>query len=35
MDGTLIDSNFAVESAWTAFAETYPHLNIQEILKSQ
>jgi len=35
MDGTLVDSLIAVESAWAAFAVTYPHLRIQEILKSQ
>lgn len=35
MDGTLVDSLIAVESAWAAFAVTYPHLRIQEILESQ
>jgi len=34
MDGTLIDSLLAVEGAWAAFAVTYPHLRIQEILKT-
>lgn len=35
MDGTLIDSTLAVEGAWASFAETYPHLNVKEILKSE
>jgi hypothetical protein len=32
MDGTLVDSTAGVEGAWSSFAETYPHLNVQEIL---
>ncbi|KAF8314716.1 phosphatase [Clavulina sp. PMI_390] len=34
MDGTLIDSTLAVQGAWASFAVTYPHLNIEEILKT-
>ena len=34
MDGTLVDSTEGVVGAWHTFAETYPHLNVQEILDS-
>jgi len=33
MDGTLIDSTPGVAGAWELFAETYPAINVQEILK--
>ncbi|KAH8981027.1 phosphatase [Lactarius akahatsu] len=34
MDGTLIDSTPGVVAAWELFAETYPTINVQEILKN-
>jgi len=34
MDGTLIDSTAGVVEAWTYFAETYPGLDVQEVLRS-
>ncbi|KAI0346783.1 phosphatase [Trametopsis cervina] len=34
MDGTLVDSTAGVVGAWTAFAETYPGINVDEILSS-
>lgn len=32
MDGTLIDSTQGVVGAWKTFAETYPFLDVHEIL---
>ena len=34
MDGTLVDSTQGVIGAWHCFKETYPHLNVEEILSS-
>jgi len=34
MDGTLIDSTAGVVGAWHVFSETYPHINVTEILSS-
>jgi len=34
MDGTLVDSTAGVVGAWEAFAETYPGLNVTEILNT-
>lgn len=34
MDGTLIDSTPGVVGAWELFAETYPGIDVQEILES-
>lgn len=34
MDGTLVDSTAGVVGAWETFAETYPGLNVTEILST-
>ncbi|KAI5124950.1 hypothetical protein M0805_007377 [Coniferiporia weirii] len=34
MDGTLVDSTKGVIGAWNTFKETYPHLNVEEILST-
>lgn len=34
MDGTLVNSTKGVVGAWHVFKETYPHLNVEEILNS-
>jgi beta-phosphoglucomutase-like phosphatase (HAD superfamily) len=34
MDGTLVDSTAGVEGAWETFAETYPGIDVQDILSS-
>ncbi|PFH51361.1 hypothetical protein AMATHDRAFT_74925 [Amanita thiersii Skay4041] len=34
MDGTLIDSTAGVVGAWNVFKETYPHIDVQNILSS-
>ena len=35
MDGTLVDSTAGVVGAWHTFKETYPDLNVEEILNSR
>ena len=32
MDGTLVDSTAGVVDAWKLFAETYPGIDVHEIL---
>ena len=32
MDGTLVDSTAGVVGAWQVFAETYPGIDVDEIL---
>ncbi|GBE80026.1 predicted protein [Sparassis crispa] len=34
MDGTLVDSTAGVVGAWSLFAESYPGINVHEILSS-
>jgi hypothetical protein len=35
MDGTLIDSTAGVVGAWETFADTYPGINIEQILNGE
>lgn len=35
MDGTLVDSTAGVVGAWTAFAKTYPGIDVHEILSCE
>jgi hypothetical protein len=35
MDGTLIDSTAGVVGAWEVFAESYPHIDVKEILSCE
>lgn len=35
MDGTLVDSTQGVIGAWQIFSQTYPGLNVKEILNSE
>ena len=35
MDGTLVDSTDGVVGAWELFAETYPGIDVTEILSCQ
>ena len=32
MDGTLVDSTAGVVGAWEVFAQTYPGIDVEEIL---
>ncbi|KJA29846.1 hypothetical protein HYPSUDRAFT_31855 [Hypholoma sublateritium FD-334 SS-4] len=34
MDGTLVDSTDGVVGAWELFAESYPHIDVHDILRS-
>ena len=34
MEGTLVDSTKGVVGAWHVFKQTYPHLDVEEILNS-
>ena len=34
MDGTLVDSSAGLIGAWETFAETYPGIDVREILNS-
>jgi beta-phosphoglucomutase-like phosphatase (HAD superfamily) len=34
MDGTLIDSTAGVVGAWEIFAQSYPHIDVKDILRS-
>lgn len=34
MDGTLVDSTQGLAGAWDNFSQTYPDINVQEILNS-
>jgi len=34
MDGTLLDSTQGLAGAWDTFSQTYPNINVQEILSS-
>lgn len=35
MDGTLVDSTAGVEGAWDLFRETYPSIDVQNILSCE
>lgn len=35
MDGTLVDSTAGVQGAWETFAESYPGIDLREILSCE